>query len=91
MVTAYQCFIFRSLLYKRVLYCELLTLWRYEVVNKHRTGDRGKATPPVCRYTYAGLPLKTAFMRLSPKVTGVGSRSAFHFKIEYRTPRSVQR
>jgi hypothetical protein len=39
-----------SLLYKRVLYCEGGTFWRYEVVNKHHTEGSGKATPPVCRY-----------------------------------------
>jgi len=46
-----QCSLFLSLLYKRVLYCEVVTLWRYEVVNKHHTEGSGKATPPVCRYS----------------------------------------
>jgi hypothetical protein len=41
-----------SLLYKRVLYCEGRTFWRYEVVDKHHTEGSGKATPPVCRYRY---------------------------------------
>ena len=39
------------LLYKCVLYCEVVTFWRYEVVNKHHTDGSGKATPSVCRYS----------------------------------------
>jgi len=38
-----QCSLFLSLLYKRVLYCE--------VVNKHHTEGSGKATPLICRYS----------------------------------------
>ncbi len=30
---------------------EWVTLWRYEVVNKHHTEDSGKVTPPVCRHS----------------------------------------
>ncbi len=46
-----QCSLFISLLYKRVLYCELVTFWSDEVVNKHHIEDSVKATSPVCRYT----------------------------------------
>jgi hypothetical protein len=35
-----------------MLYCEVVTFWSDEVVNKHHTEGSGKATPPVCRYKY---------------------------------------
>ncbi len=36
-----------------MLYCEEVTFWRYEAVNKHQTEGSGKTTPPVCRYIYS--------------------------------------
>ncbi len=48
-----------SLLYERALYCEVVTFWRYEVVNKHHTEGNGKATLPVCRdRNHRGFPCK---------------------------------
>ncbi len=49
-VIVYQCSLFLSVLFKRVLYCEVVILWRYEVVNKHHTEGKGKAIPSVGRY-----------------------------------------